>query len=61
MGTTYDSVSDLAQALQAGGRGRTARHEERTGEADPELARLVRRCTWCVSAPATSCRHDQRL
>jgi len=35
MGTTYESVSDLAQALRRAAEAH-GRHEERTGEADPD-------------------------
>jgi hypothetical protein len=35
MGTTYDSVSDLAEALKRAAAAH-GRHEERTGEADPD-------------------------
>ena len=35
MGTTYESVSDLAEALRRAAEAH-GRHEERTGEADPD-------------------------
>ena len=35
MGTTYESVSDLAQALKRAAHAH-GQHEERTGEADPD-------------------------
>ena len=35
MGTTYESVSDLAEALKRAAEAH-GRHEERTGEADPD-------------------------
>lgn len=35
MGTTYDSVSDLAQALRRAAEAH-GHHEELTGEADPD-------------------------
>ena len=35
MGTTYDSVSDLAEALKRAAAAH-GRHEERTGEADAD-------------------------
>ena len=35
MGTTYESVSDLAQALRRAAEAH-GRHEKRTGEADPD-------------------------
>ena len=35
MGTTYESASDLAEALRRAAEAH-GRHEERTGEADPD-------------------------
>jgi hypothetical protein len=35
VGTTYDSVNDLAQALRRAADAH-GKHEERTGEADPD-------------------------
>jgi len=35
VGTTYESVSDLAQALRRAAEAH-GRHEKRTGEADPD-------------------------
>ena len=51
MSTTYESVSDLAEALRRAAEAH-GKHEERTGEEDPD---------WFVSEPARSCRHEQRI
>ena len=56
MGTTYESVTDLADALVRAAHAH-GEHEELTGEAD--LNGLPgTRCTWFVSAPARSFRHE---
>ena len=60
MATTYDSVERPRGGPQAGGRGtRQARGAHRARRT--RTGRTGTRCTWCASAPARSCRHEQRL
>ena len=56
MGTTYDSVSDLAEALKRAAAAH-GRHEERTGEADADwpdwYAQYMEKEQAAVPEPAT--------
>jgi len=59
MATTYESVEELAEALRraAAAHGMHEEHTARPMRTGP----IGTRSTWCGSAPARSCRHEQRL